>query len=52
MASISVLFLENVNYLEHYGLLRKKINGVYERVNITHSWNAPHRFSNYILFKL
>ena len=48
----SVMFLENVNYMEHYGLLRKKINGKYERVNITHSWNAPQRFSNYVLFKL
>ena len=32
---------EAVNYLEHYGLLRKIENGVYESVKITHSWNAP-----------
>jgi alkane 1-monooxygenase len=32
---------EAVNYLEHYGLLRKLENGVYESVKITHSWNAP-----------
>jgi len=50
---ISFVFLEIVNYIEHYGLQRKEISpGVYEKVNITHSWNAPHRFSNYLLFKL
>ena len=27
-------------------------NGEYEKVTIRHSWNAPHRFSNYLLFKL
>jgi len=50
---ISILFLEVVNYIEHYGLLRKEISpGVFEKVEIQHSWNAPHRFSNYLLFKL
>ena len=48
-----ILYLEVVNYIEHYGLSRKEISpGVYEQVNITHSWNAPHRLSNYLLFKL
>lgn len=51
--SISFTFLEIVNYLEHYGLLRDKLpNGEYERVNIRHSWNTPHRFTNYFMFKL
>ena len=36
------LMLETINYIEHYGLLRKKLpGGVYEPVKITHSWNAP-----------
>lgn len=49
----SVFYLEAINYIEHYGLLRKEIEpGIYEKVNISHSWNAPHRFSNYLLFKL
>ena len=49
----SVLELESINYLEHYGLTRKKNpDGTYENVTIHHSWNAPHRVSNYILFKL
>ena len=52
-ALISVLFLETINYIEHYGLERKEISsGVYEKVDIKHSWNAPHRFTNYLLFKL
>jgi alkane 1-monooxygenase len=39
--------------VEHYGLKRKKLsNGEYEKVTILHSWNAPHRFSNYMLFKV
>ncbi len=38
---------------KHYGLLRKKDeNGVYEPVNIRHSWNAPQVVTNYMLFKL
>ena len=49
----SALFFETINYIEHYGLTRKKLeNGKYENVNITHSWNAPHTISNYLLFKL
>lgn len=53
VAFLSVLMLESVNYIEHYGLLRKKDSeGVYEPVNIRHSWNAPHVLTNYIFFKL
>ena len=49
----SIFYLENINYIEHYGLRRAKLaNGEYEKVSIRHSWNAPHRFTNYILFKL
>lgn len=46
-------YLEIVNYLEHYGLRRDKLpNGEYETVTIHHSWNTPHRITNYFLFKL
>jgi alkane 1-monooxygenase len=49
----SILFLEVINYIEHYGLQRKETSpGVFENVTIHHSWNAPHRISNYLLFKL
>ena len=48
-----VIFLEAINYIEHYGLRRKQLpDGTFEKVNIRHSWNAPHRLSNYLLFKL
>ena len=50
---LSAVFLEIVNYLEHYGLERKEISpGVYEKVDVKHSWNAPHRFTNYLTYKL
>lgn len=49
----SIFYLEAINYIEHYGLRREKLpNGQYEKVTIKHSWNAPHRFTNYLLFKL
>ena len=52
-AMLDVFFLETINYIEHYGLRREcDENGVYEPVNIKHSWNAPQRYTNYLLFKL
>lgn len=45
--------LEAVNYLEHYGMERKKLaNGFYEKVTPLHSWNANHTVSNFLLFQL
>lgn len=45
--------LELVNYIEHYGILRKQTSpGQYERVNPRHSWNASHLISNFFLFQL
>jgi alkane 1-monooxygenase len=45
--------LELVNYVEHYGIMRKQIApGKYERVNPRHSWNASHLLSNFFLFQL
>lgn len=52
-AIVGIILLETINYIEHYGLQRKEISpGVYEKVNIHHSWNTSHRVSNYLLFKL
>lgn len=49
----AVFYLEAINFIEHYGLQRKKLdNEQYEKVTIKHSWNAPHRLSNYLFFKL
>ena len=45
--------LTSANYIEHYGLLRQKLeNGRYERCQPHHSWNSNHVMSNVILFNL
>jgi alkane 1-monooxygenase len=45
--------LEAVNYLEHYGLLRRQLpNGRYERVDPRHSWNNNHVVTNLFLYQL
>lgn len=45
--------LTTANYIEHYGLLRKKHkNGKYERCQPKHSWNSNHLISNLVLFHL
>ena len=50
---IAVLTLECVNYIEHYGILRRELSpGKYEKVNPLHSWNANHFYSNLMLFHL
>ncbi len=41
------------NYVEHYGLLRAKLdNGRYEPTQPHHSWNANWKLSNIVLFHL
>lgn len=49
---ISFLFLETINYIEHYGLMRKKVGNKYERVQKTHSWNSDHIMGRIILYEL
>ena len=45
--------LETVNYLEHYGLLRQKLDsGRYERCAPVHSWNSDHIVTNLFLYHL
>jgi alkane 1-monooxygenase len=45
--------LEVVNYLEHYGLLRRKRDdGRYERTQPRHSWNSNNVSSNVLLYHL
>ncbi len=49
----SLLMFEPVNYLEHYGLLRRKgADGRYERVSPEHSWNSNNRVTNVWLYHL
>jgi alkane 1-monooxygenase len=52
-AVIGFLLLETVNYIEHYGLQRKK-TGVdsYERPKPAHSWNSDHAIGRLVLFEL
>ncbi|MGV6802004.1 MAG: alkane 1-monooxygenase [bacterium] len=50
---ISWYGLTQVNYIEHYGLLRqRKDNGRYEPCHPKHSWNANHLFSNLLQLHL
>jgi len=52
-ALVAISLLELVNYIEHYGLQRRKENiNSYEPVRSVHSWNAAHRLTNYLLFNL
>lgn len=50
---IGFLLLETINYVEHYGLRRKRLpSGRYERVNEQHSWNANHELGRIVLYEL
>jgi alkane 1-monooxygenase len=52
-ALIGILLLESVNYIQHYGLSRKKTEkGSYERTQIWHSWDCHHPLGRMILFEL
>ena len=45
--------LTSANYVEHYGLLRERLqDGAYERCQPHHSWNSNHLMSNLLLFHL
>ena len=50
---VAVLLLETVNYIEHYGLRRRKLaSGRYEPVSIRHSWNSNHEMGRILLYEL
>jgi alkane 1-monooxygenase len=51
-AAVAVALLEIINYIEHYGLQRRRIDGRYEAVRPEHSWNADFVVSNWVLFNL
>lgn len=52
-AVIGILLLETVNYIEHYGLQRrKKESGQYERAMPVHSWNSNQVIGRMMLFEL
>jgi len=50
---VAIVLLEAVNYIEHYGLRRKKImDGRFEAVDHRHSWNSSHVMSRIFLYEL
>ena len=53
IAVFGFLLLETVNYIEHYGLSRKKLpSGRYEIVMPRHSWNSNHEVGRILLYEL
>src|SRR5690606_29761638 len=52
-ALVAILLLETINYIEHYGLARKRLaSGRYEAVNMVHSWNSNHEIGRVVLYEL
>jgi alkane 1-monooxygenase len=52
-AFVAFAVLEVINYVEHYGLMRKEIApGEYERISPRHSWDSSYRVSNWMLINL
>jgi alkane 1-monooxygenase len=52
-AIVASSLLEVINYIEHYGLMRKEIApGEFERIAPQHSWDSPYRLSNWMLINL
>jgi alkane 1-monooxygenase len=50
---IAAATLEVVNYIEHYGLARRRLpDGRYERVQPCHSWNSNFLLTNLMLLQL
>ncbi len=50
---VAFTLLEAINYVEHYGLVRREIApGRYEPVGPQHSWDSSHRVSNWLLINL
>ena len=50
---VGIWLLESVNYLEHYGMKRQRLeSGRFERVNASHSWNSNNIGTNVLLYHL
>lgn len=53
LSAVAIPQLEAVNYVEHYGLVRKHLGGGrYEPAKPRHSWNASQRMTNLLLINL
>ena len=52
-AAVGMVLFQLVNYVEHYGLLRRRAaSGAYERVQPHHSWNSEHPLGRILLYEL
>jgi len=52
-SAMAVTLLEAVNYIEHYGLQRRRLpDGKYERMSEAHAWDAYEWLSNCFLVQL
>ncbi len=52
-AAVGYVLFQLVNYVEHYGLLRRQVAaGTYERVQPHHSWNSEHALGRILLYEL
>ena len=52
-AAWAIVLFESVNYLEHYGLERRRLpDGKHETVRPCHSWDSPARLTNMVTIKL
>jgi alkane 1-monooxygenase len=52
-ASIAIASLESLNYVEHYGLKRRRMqDGQLEPIGPNHSWNATEFLSNLLLINV
>ena len=52
-AVVAFSLLEVINYVEHYGLMRREIApGEYERIAPQHAWDSSYRVSNWMLINL
>jgi alkane 1-monooxygenase len=50
---IAIGMLHNINYLQHYGLMREQNHdGHYERISAHHAWNTSNNISTVSLFHL
>lgn len=53
VALAGALLLETINYIEHYGLVRRMLpGGHYEPVLPAHSWNSDHHVGRILLYEL
>ena len=51
--AVAIALLHTINYLQHYGLMRKMtVNGNYERLNQHHAWNTGRYNRSLNLFQL